>query len=58
MHIIFICEYSTVVALLGLCGGPGMLQFGIRETKANLRLCIGISQPVGGWGCYKLVSEI
>jgi hypothetical protein len=41
MHVIykFICEYFTVVALPGLCGGSGMLQFGIREAKAKLRLC-------------------
>ena len=48
MHIIFICEYFAVVALSGLYGGSGMLQFGI---AAKSEMSSGIAQPVDGWGC-------
>jgi hypothetical protein len=53
MHVIYICvcvcvcvcvrvcEYSVVVALPGLCGGSGMLQFGI---TAKSELSSGIAQ--------------
>jgi hypothetical protein len=51
----YISVYFVVVALPNLLVAGDVTNWYRSYVK---RLSSGIARPVGGWGCYKLVSEL